>query len=272
MLKRWHYAVLIAVLLLTLVLLNLSGNTVARMKLGISSLFLPLFGLAASSQQLAGEAGDAAVSRSELLRQVESLRRENQQLKLQLSEKEKAARENERLKRILGWQQELQQKRRWKVRLASVVLREPANWWRTVQIDLGTRDGVTNSLPVLSPDGYLVGRVSAAGLTRSQVVLLGDPNCKVAARVDNPTRDTGIVGASGPLDVEFVEMGYLSRNAALQPGQDVRTSGDGGIFPKDIPIGKVVDSRLADYGLSTVARVRLGANLSGLEEVWVMFP
>jgi rod shape-determining protein MreC len=152
-----------------------------------------------------------------------------------------------------------------------VVLREPANWWRTVQIDLGSRDGLRVNLPVLTMDG-LVGRVSSVSLTRSQVVLLGDPNCKVSARVENQARDIGIIGAAGPLETEFVELGYLSRNANLKPAQNVVTSGEGGVFPPGISIGQVVDVQPVDYGSRIEARVKLAANLSALEEVWVMFP
>src|SRR5207244_7336275 len=118
----------------------------------------------------------------------------------------------------------------------------------------------------------LVGSIYQVSLTRSQVVLLGDPNCKVAARVDNPTGDTGIVGASGPLDRGFVEMGFISRNANLKPGQLVRTSGKGGIFPENIPIGNVVDTHTVESGLSSVARVKLSANLSALDAVWLRLP
>ena len=83
-------------------------------------------------------------------------------------------------------------------------------------------------------------------------VLLGDPNCKVSARVENETRDTGIIGASGPLETEFVELGYLSRNANLKPAQNVVTSGEGGIFPPGIPIGQ--DRRCAAGGLRLAHR------------------
>ena len=96
------------------------------------------------------------------------------------------------------------------------------------------------NLPVLTTDG-LVGRVSSVSLTRSQVVLLGDPNCKVSAGVENETRDTGVIGASGPLDTEFVELGYLSRNANLKPGAKRRDQRRGRDLPVGIPIGKMVD-------------------------------
>jgi rod shape-determining protein MreC len=267
MLKRPHYIALGLIVLMTLVMLNLPGRTTARLKLGIGGLFLPLFGLASSAQQLPGATGDAVVSRRELLKLNEDLRRENEKWRLQAAQAEETARENARLRQLVGWQRQSP----WKLKLARVVLHEPANWWRTVQIDLGSRDGLRLNLPVLTADG-LVGRISSVSLTRSQVTLLGDPNCKVAARVENATGDVGIIGASGPLEGDLVAMGYLSRNANLKPGQNVATSGEGGIFPPGIPIGKIVDVQPVDYGSRAEARVKLAANLNALQEVWVMFP
>lgn len=269
MLKRAHYIALGLIVLLTLTILNLPSRTTARLKLGIGSVFVPLFGLASSSQELAGKAGDTLVSRRELLQANEALRRQIQELRLQAQRTEAVERENARLRQLVGWQQKQSHSR---LRLAKVVAREPSNWWRTVQIDRGSSDGLTNDLPVLNAEGFLVGRLASVRLTHSQVVLLGDPNCKVSARVDNEARDTGVIVASGPLDSGFVEMSYLSKNAILKPGQIVKTSGYGGIFPADIVIGQIVDFQTVEFGLYTVARVKLGANLNALDEVWVMMP
>jgi rod shape-determining protein MreC len=266
MFKRSHYIALGAVGLVTLILLNLPSHTTARLKLAVGSLFLPLFGLANSSDQLANKAGDAITTRSELLRQNDALRRENQELRLEAVQAQETERENLRLRQLVAWKQS----RPWKLKLAKVVLRDPSNWWRTIQIDKGSLDGVTNNLPVLTTDG-LVGRVSAVALTRSTIVLIGDSNCKVAAAVSE-TRDTGVIGATDPLDNSLVALGFLSKNAKLVPGQNVVTSGLGGIFPAGIPIGKIADSRPVEFGLYTEARVKLAANLSSLDEVWVLFP
>ena len=265
MLRRQHYIALGLVLLVTLALLNLPSRTTARFKLAIGSLFLPLFGLAGSAQQLTGTAGDALLTRRELLKLLEGLRQENQQLRLQAQQTQETASENARLRQLVGWEQQ----HAWKFKLAKVVLREPANWWRSVQIDLGSRDGLRVKLPVLTSEG-LVGRIASVSLTRSQVVLLGDPNCKVSARVENQARDIGVVGASGPLETEFVGMGCLSGSAKLKPAQNVVTSGEGGIFPPGIPIGQIVDVQPVDYGSRAEARVRLAANLNALEEVLVL--
>jgi len=266
MLKRKHYIALALIVLTTLIMLNLPNTATTHMKLGIGTLFLPLFGLANSTQQLTSQAGDALVSRTTLLKQNETLRRENEQLRLQITQAEASARENDRLRKALGWAPA----RQWKFKLARVVLREPSNWWRDIHIDLGSRDGVKVNMPVLTSEG-LVGRIAAVSLTRSQVVLLGDSNCRVSALVQNESRDGGVIGPAGPLDIGLVELGYLPPNANVKPGQIVVTSGNGGIYPKELPIGKVVDSHPAEYGLSTVARVKLGANLNALEEVWVLF-
>ena len=268
MLKRPHYIALGVVVLLTLLVLNLPASTTARLKLAVGSLFLPLFGLAGGAQQTVGKVGDALTPRSELLRANEILRRDNQQLRLQAAQAEEAARENVRLRQLVGWQKQ----KPWKLKLARILLRDPANWWRTVQIDRGSLDGLSNNLPVLTADGFLLGRIASASLTRSQVVLIGDPNCKVAALIENDARDTGVIMSSGPFDGSLVSMNFLAPNANLKPGQNVVTSGLGGFFPKGIPVGKIADARPVESGLYTEAQVKLSANLNSLEEVWVLFP
>jgi len=267
MLKRPYYIAVGLVALLTLLVLNLPGRTTARLKLAIGSLFLAPFGLASGAKEVAGQVGDAVLPRGELLRLNEALRRENEQLRLQAQQAGEIERENARLRQLVGWQKQT----RWKLKLAKVVLRDPANWWRTVRIDLGSQQGVSNNLPVLTTEGHLVGRIASTSLTSSQVILLGDPNCKVSALVENEVRDMGVVGTGGPFDGSLVLMTRLSRNAAVKPGQRVVTSGLGEVFPKNILIGQIADARPAEYGLYTEARVKLAANPGALEEVWVLF-
>ena len=267
MFKRKNYFALGSVVLVTLAILSLPPRVTSRLKLAVGSLFLPLFGLANTAQQLPVTAADAILSRRELIQQNESLRRENQQLKFLQMQTSATMRENNQLRSAIGWQKQTP----WKLKLANVVLRDPANWWRTAQIDLGSRYGLRENLPVLTNDG-LIGRVSSVGLTRSQIILIGDPNCRVSARVENPTHDIGVLGAGGPLDDSLVGLSYLSSGANLKSGQLVVTSGEGGIFPAGIPIGQIVDAQQVEFGLYTEARVKLNANLGALEEVWVLFP
>ena len=242
------------------------------MKLAIGSLFLPLFGLAGSVQQTTERAGNAIVPRKDLLRQNDQISRQNAELRVQLQRQQELERENERLRAMLGFQKNAP----WKLKAARVIARDPANWWRNVQIDRGKLDGLRADLPVITAEG-LVGRVSEVSDTRARVALLGDPNCRVSVTVYDPqTRqpaDTGWIATGiGILDESMVELNLFSRSSVVKPGFPVITSGLGGIFPVGIAIGQVVDTRPVEFGLYRVARVKLAARLNLLEEVWVMMP
>jgi len=267
MLKKSHYIFLVCVVLVVLAVLQLPGGTMGKLKLAISGLFLPLFGLSNSTHELLGEAGDGLVPRRELLRQNAQLRHDNQELQIRLAQDGELWAENTRLRGEVGWARQT----RWRVKLARVIGRDPANWWRSVAIDLGSRDGLRTNLAVLTADG-LVGKVQSVSETRSQVVLLGDPNLRVAAVVNNG--ETGIIAANSSAMQEegLIDLDLLSGASDARPGQNVVTWGEGGVFPHGITIGKIADVRPKEYGLSTEARVKLAADLSALEEVWVMLP
>lgn len=267
MFKRPYYIAVALVALLTLVGLNLPGDATTRLKLALGSIFLPLFGAAGGIQQVAARTGDSLLPKGELIRANEVLRRQNDELRALAVQTAEIARENDRLRQLVGWQKQTP----WKLKLARVLSHDPANWWRAIQIDLGSRDGLRENLPVLTPDG-LVGRVTEVSLMRAKIVLIGDPNCKVPAVVENDTRDKGMIVSGGPFDGSFVRLTYLVNNASLKPGLKVVTSDLSAIYPKGIPIGIIADVRPVESGLYLEAEVKLSAKLSSLEEVWVLFP
>ncbi|MBM3845072.1 MAG: rod shape-determining protein MreC [Verrucomicrobia bacterium] len=269
MLKRSHYIAMVLVALFVLALLSQSDWVAHGIRRLVGGLYLPFFGLANSTRSIADSASTALMSRPDLVKELLALRDENQRLKLEARQWDEAVKENNRLREALS----LPQQAPWKLRSAVVVGRDPANWWRTIRINRGSRDGITNNLPVLSPQGFLVGRISETGYTHSQVVLLGDPDCRVSVLVES-TRDHGVIAPSGggPVDDSVVELKFLSGSSELTPGLWVRTSGLGGIFPKGILVGQVADVRRVQYGLHLEARVKLAARLSALEEVWVAWP
>ena len=239
------------------------------MKLGIGSVFLPLFGLASSSQHAPARRPTRLCPRGELVRQNESLRRENQQLRIATQETGDAARENDRLRAALR----LAAASGRKLKLANVVLRET----RQLVAHRANRPRQPRRRPDESAraDHRRIRWAASvrSSTTRSQVVLLGDPNCKVAARVENESRDTGVIGACGAAGPRPGRTKRLSRNGKSQArAEGASRAVEGAFSRRDFPIGKVVDSHLVEYGLYTMARVRLAANLGALEEVWVLMP
>jgi rod shape-determining protein MreC len=267
MLKRQQYIIIISVVLLVVALFKLPARTVEKCKLAVGGLFLPLFGLAASTHDLEGVARNSLVSKRDLMRDNDQLRLQVQQLQIQLQQEEAIRRENDRLHALLGWGKTPSIS----LRAARVIARDPENWWRTLQINLGSQDGIHPNSPVVSPQGFLVGRVQTVGATRSEVIVLGDPNLRVSVAVETNGENGVVVSrASNPAENNMIDLVYLSGSSTVRPGQTVVTSGLGEIFPPRIPVGTIVDVRRKDNGLSTEARVKLAANLSQLEEVWVM--
>jgi len=267
MARRPYLVAWMVVLLMALAVMNLPERAAVRTKLAWGSVFMPLFGLAGSVQGLAGQARSSFLPRSLLSRQITALQQENEALRFQLVQTEQIRRENDRLRSAVLWRESA----RWNLRLARVIGQDPSSWWRSVMIDLGSREGLEPDMPVLTSRG-LVGRVAEVGFTRSRVVLVGDPNCRFSGQTAE-TRDKGIVMPDeGSFDRQVVNFVYVPTTVALKPGMEVVTSGDGPVFPKGLPVGRIIDVQTNRFGLYLEARLRLGADLNRLEEVWVMLP
>jgi len=278
MLKKPHFIAAGAVSVLVLLLLSLPTGFTNQVKRTISGLLLPIFGLSNAADKAAAKTGELIVPRSVLTEENRKLKEEIQQLKFQLGQTETVRSENDKLRVMVGFPQRVP----WKLKPARIIARDPANWWRTAEINVGKKDGVFVNAPVITTQG-LIGKVVSSNSGRSQILLLGDANCQAAAIVQD-TGEHGIVKAYDA-DPSIVTLTYLSKgnNAQegqtvvtsdydLRPGHAVASSGLGGVFPAGIPIGKIVDIRNVGYGLYLEARVRLTVNFSKLDKIYVVVP
>lgn len=272
MFKRPHFIALAAVLLLMLIVFSLPGQTVSQLKLALGSIYLPLLGLAQSGEAAAIHTRNALVPRSVLQKQISQLTQKNEELIFQQVKAAQLLEENQRLRKALDWRTN----QPWNLKAANVILRDPTTWWRTLHIDLGKRDGIQTNMPVLTTDG-LIGRTGPVGDRNSQVILIGDPQCKVAAIVKKQARQfdaNGMIESSSStiLDPSVVRLTMVDRNNTISPGDPVQTSGLGPVFPKGIPIGSVLATHTVRFGLMNEADIKLAANLRDIALVWVLLP
>ncbi len=63
---------------------------------------------------------------------------------------------------------------------ARVIGRDTSNWWKSIQIDRGSNDGLRQNMAVLNAEG-LIGKIISVTKGEARVLLLTDPNCKVSA-------------------------------------------------------------------------------------------
>ncbi len=129
MFKQKNYIAAGVVVVAAVFILSLPSSATSHLKLALGSLFLPLFGLANAGQQLPADLADSALPRRELLHEVANLRAQVQQLQLAQLQAQATAQENDRFRDLYAWQKQ----QPWKFKLARVITRDPANWWRTIR-------------------------------------------------------------------------------------------------------------------------------------------
>lgn len=199
---------------------------------------------------------------------------ENEQLKEQLAKVEmelQAARqaeaENERLKGLLN----LHEKIDIESVPARVIARDPSVWFNTITINRGSNSGVAVNMPVVTASG-IVGRVITVSPFASQVMLLTDEKAGAGAVVGQLGQSgaLGSVRGRADLGVGVIEMRYVSGLEKVEVGDHVMTTGQDGIYPPGLNVGKVVD---VQHGSATQAHqilIQPGAQLDHLEEVAVL--
>ena len=198
----------------------------------------------------------AVKSRRDLDKQNRELRTENEVLRQQVRALTEAGNENLRLTRLL----KLTEHTGFKTIAARVIGRDAGNLWKSIQIDRGSNDGLRENLAVLDADG-LIGKVIKVTHGEARVLLLIDSNCKVSAILQD-SREPGVVAGT--------RMTYVDRNAKIKTGENVITSGLGGIFPKGILIGTVVKAELNRQGMYQDVEIKPAVDFHRLEEVVVI--
>jgi rod shape-determining protein MreC len=165
------------------------------------------------------------------------LREEAQQLRVEALQVNETVEENRRLRRLLA----LKAAMPLETLSGEIIAREWGGWVRSLTVNRGRADHVTRLTAVIAPDG-LIGRVVDVRPGASVVQVLIDPASTVGAHAVR-TRTAGIVEGDPRGTMRFK---YMARDGSgLQVGDQVVTSGSGGLFPRGIPIGRVraIDDR-----------------------------
>ncbi|KJR45168.1 Rod shape-determining protein MreC [Desulfosporosinus sp. I2] len=158
---------------------------------------------------------------------------------------------------------------------ASVINRNPTTWYRTLTLNRGSMDGVAPNDPVIGDLG-LVGKIVSVSPTTSEVLLILDGEGQVSALVRGSTGNStfGIVQGNYTRGSRLTSEGNLQmlfrREDGVNPGDLVLTSGIGGVYPKDIPIGQVKEIQLDPSGLLKTAYIQPLINFDALEEAYIV--
>ncbi|HPB17157.1 MAG TPA: rod shape-determining protein MreC, partial [Clostridia bacterium] len=119
---------------------------------------------------------------------------------------------------------------------------DPGNFVYRYKIDIGTRDKVKQDMPVVAANNALYGRIYSVNYTTSVIIPIIDENAGISGWISK--EKGGHVNIKG--DIRYKEDGLclienVSDGVELVVGDVVETSGFGGIYPKGILVGVIVE-------------------------------
>jgi rod shape-determining protein MreC len=148
---------------------------------------------------------------------------------------------------------------------AQIVALDPSIWFRTVIINKGVYDGVSEGMPVIAPEG-IVGQIVAASYRYSKVLLVTDRSSANDGLVQR-SRTRGIVEGEAKAYCHFK---YVVRKAEISVGDTVVSSGLDGVFPKGLRVGSVMGISKSPSGIFQEVSIRPFVDFERLEEVLVI--
>ncbi|QYK42761.1 MAG: rod shape-determining protein MreC [Paracoccaceae bacterium] len=253
--RRILIGVLVLVLLVLFLLWRVDSPRVERFRTALVDAVVPNMDWALVPVTKAVGMVENFQSYTRIYEQNQELRRELQQMK---AWKEAALQLEQKNARLMDLNQVRMDPRL--THVTGVVLADAGGPFRqSVLLNVGARDGIRDGWATMDGIG-LVGRISGVGQRTSRVILLTDSNSRIPVTVQPSGQNALLSGDNTPAPpLDFLEAADLVR-----PGDQVLTSGDGGVFPAGLLVGTVVQG--ADRRL----RVRLAADYGRLEFLRVL--
>ena len=197
---------------------------------------------------------DVRHENSRLKQEINSLRRDNSRYRELLAT-------HERLRKLLQFKEVIRRP----VVAAQVIGQDPTGWFKSIIIDKGKRAGLKWDMPVVNASG-VVGRIVSISTDYAKVLLIVDQNSSVDC-LTQQSRDRGMVKG---LSTDVCKMDYMAKSSDAVVGDMVITSGLGGIFPKGLPVGKILRVKEISGEFFKVIEVAPSVDFSKLEEVLVI--
>ena len=252
------------VLIAVVIASNVSTGNLSFIESVAGTIFVPIQnGIVFLKNKITGneqENSDIASLRQE----NQSLKDENSKLQEQVRELEILKSENNTLKEYVNLKDQYSE---YTTVPAYVIERSISNYEKIVVINAGTDDGVEANMPVISESG-LVGYVISATNSTAKVQTIIDTASNVSANISN-VQDSVIL--KGTLNnTETVRATYIPADSTILQGDQVVTSGLGGIYPKGILIGTVKSVVNTKNEADRYAEIEVATDFSRLETVLVI--
>lgn len=203
----------------------------------------------------------------------EEIKKENTRLKSELAQLSKDAKDfdelkaqNEKLRMMLDIKNENSDM---DLVATSVISYGFESWKSTLKLDKGLKDGIKTGDVVITHSG-LVGKITEVGRDYSVVTTLIDTSSKVSAKLERLDAFCMVSGDTSVFNDKLLMVKYINSESDISVGDVLHTSGDGGVYPKGLVIGKITKVTQNGDSLSKDAIVEPIVDISSLKDVLVI--
>ena len=258
---------LIALLITSLLLItldlrgNLPSEGLRKVSATVSSPFQTVFN--AIYRPISTFTGDV-FSLGRTRNKISNLQKENAALKEELSRKNAITNEVKELKSVL----DLAGAGRYKIVPARIIaVGSAASFSRTIQLDVGSADGIKKDMSIIAGGG-LVARILSVSQSTSIALLMDDETFKVGVRLES-SGTSGVVSGTGGSDLELI---LLDSTSDLRVGQRVvaRGSTNSQPFLPGVPVGVITQVNQIAGALTKSAVVKPFVDLNRISVVAVI--
>ncbi len=254
----------IIVLIITIILSNLGTGKISFLENAVEKIFIPVQNsFVFIKDKISGN--DQELSDIESLKtENQELKNENQQLKQSTRELEVLKSENNTLKEYLNLKNKYAD---YKTVPGYIVEKSFSNYDKIIIINVGSKDGIQVNMPVISESG-LVGHILSVTENTAKVQTIIDTASTISALISTSNDSILLKGTLNNKSV--LKATAIPAEATILQGDDVLTSGLGGIYPKGILIGTIKDVINTKNELDRYANIETSANFEKLETVLVI--
>ena len=256
--------VTLIILILLVIITNINVSNMSKIENVASAFVMPIQnGLTYLKNKLGGN--------NTFFTDINNLKNENKELKQKNSELEQSLREleniknqNETLTEYLNLSEKYGE---YKTIPGYVINKEISNYSKTIVINIGKRDGVTENMTVIADKG-LVGHVISVTETTAKVQTIVDTASSISCSMST-TKDS--IVCKGTLDEKStLKAMYIPTESNIIQGDSIETSGLGGIYPKGIHVGTVKKATNTQNITDRYATIETAVDFDKLDTVLVI--
>ena len=199
--------------------------------------------------------------------ELEELRLKVADLEKQLREAQGDIEENDRLKSLLGLREGREE---YDLESATVTARGNSNWSSTLTISKGSSLGVEVNDCVVDQYWNLVGVVSEVGVNWATVTTVVDSGTELGGQIARTGGTAILEGDFALMGEGTLKLSYLPESSDLITSDLILTSGQGGVYPPELPVGHIEEVRSDPSGMTRYAVIVPETDLNSLSQVFVI--